>query len=258
MKPRILIVDDEAPIRNMLAFSLNRAEMDVDVAADGDQALARLAQHPHPDLIVLDWMMPGLDGLQLTRTLRDREDCKDIPIILLTARGNERDRSRGLDSGADDYVVKPFSTRELISRVRAVLRRARPDSEALESGDREGPAAGGWPNGEPANGASPEPAKRLQVGRLVLDAEERRALADGRPVSMGPTEYRLLRLFMQHPGRAWSRGQLLHALWGDGRVVEERTVDVHIRRLRKALEPAGHAGYVQTVRGHGYRFSDVV
>lgn len=239
MKPRILIVDDEAPIRNMLAFSLNRAEMDVDVAADGDQALARLADSPHPDLIVLDWMMPGLDGLQLTRTLRDREELKDIPIILLTARGNERDRTRGLDSGADDYVVKPFSTRELISRVRAVLRRARPDSVvAGEGADATG--------------------HRLKVGDLVLDPEERRALANGRPLSMGPTEYRLLRLFMQHPGRAWSRGQLLNELWGNDRAVEERTVDVHIRRLRKALEPSGHAGYVQTVRGHGYRFSDVV
>jgi two-component system phosphate regulon response regulator PhoB len=238
MKPRILIVDDEAPIRNMLAFSLNRAEMDVDVAADGDQALARLADSPHPDLIVLDWMMPGLDGLQLTRTLRDRDDFKDIPIILLTARGNERDRTRGLDSGADDYVVKPFSTRELISRVRAVLRRAR-----SESAQAQAPAPG---------------SERLRVGGLVLDPDERRALADGRPLSMGPTEYRLLRLFMQHPGRAWSRGQLLNELWGNDRAVEERTVDVHIRRLRKALEPTGHAGYVQTVRGHGYRFSDVV
>ena len=239
MKPRILIVDDEAPIRNMLAFSLNRAEMDVDVAADGDQALARLTDSPHPDLIVLDWMMPGLDGLQLTRTLRDRDDFKDIPIILLTARGNERDRTRGLDSGADDYVVKPFSTRELISRVRAVLRRARPEAT-------------------PTSAETVPASDRLEVGELVLDPEERRALADGRPLSMGPTEYRLLHLFMLHPGRAWSRGQLLNELWGNDRAVEERTVDVHIRRLRKALEPTGHAGYVQTVRGHGYRFSDVV
>lgn len=239
MKPRILIVDDEAPIRNMLAFSLNRAEMDVAIAADGDQALARLADVPHPDLIVLDWMMPGLDGLQLTRTLRDRDDLKDIPIILLTARGNERDRTSGLDAGADDYVVKPFSTRELISRVRAVLRRARPEAQGTVEDDAS-------------------VAGRLQVGDLLLDPDERRALADGRPLSMGPTEYRLLRLFMRHPGRAWSRGQLLNELWGNDQAVEERTVDVHIRRLRKALEPTGHSDYVQTVRGHGYRFSDVV
>lgn len=239
MKPKILVVDDEAPIRNMLAFSLNRAEMDVDVAADGESALARLTGSPHPDLIVLDWMMPGLDGLQLTRTLRDRNDLRDIPIILLTARGNERDRTRGLDSGADDYVVKPFSTKELISRVRAVLRRARPVIQELES---DVSADSG----------------RLQVGELVIDADSRRVLAGDRPVNMGPTEYRLLRLFMQHRGRAWSRAQLLNELWGDDRAVEERTVDVHIRRLRKALEPTGHAGYVQTVRGHGYRFSDVV
>lgn len=238
MKPKILVVDDEAPIRNMLAFSLNRAEMDVDVAADGDQALARLTDAPHPDLIVLDWMMPGLDGLQLTRTLRDRDDLRDIPIILLTARGNERDRTRGLDSGADDYVVKPFSTKELISRVRAVLRRARPATRPTEPGTAT--------------------TERLQVGELVLDAESRRALAGTRPVNLGPTEYRLLRLFMQSPGRAWSRAQLLNDLWGNDRAVEERTIDVHIRRLRQALEPTGHATYVQTVRGHGYRFSDVV
>ncbi len=247
MKPKILVVDDEAPIRTMLAFSLNRADMDVDVAADGDQALARLDDAPRPDLIVLDWMMPGLDGLQLTRTLRGRDDLRDIPIILLTARGNERDRSQGLDSGADDYVVKPFSTRELISRVRAVLRRARPAAS-------------------PANGESPDPTpapaagdpRRIEVGELMIDVESRRALAGDRPLQMGPTEYRLLRLFMRYPGRAWSRAQLLTELWGDDRAVEERTVDVHIRRLRKALEPTGHAGYVQTVRGHGYRFSDVV
>lgn len=247
MKPKILVVDDEAPIRNMLAFSLNRAEMEVDVAADGDQALARLDGAPRPDLIVLDWMMPGLDGLQLTRTLRGRDDLCDIPIILLTARGNERDRSQGLDSGADDYVVKPFSTRELISRVRAVLRRARPATPAAngESADAGRSAEAGDP-------------MRIQVGELTIDVESRRALAGQRPLSMGPTEYRLLRLFMRHPGRAWSRGQLLTELWGDDRAVEERTVDVHIRRLRKALEPTGHAGYVQTVRGHGYRFSDVV
>lgn len=234
MKPRILVVDDEAPIRNMLAFSLNRAEMDVELAACGDEALARLNRgDPSPDLIVVDWMMPGLDGLQLTRTLRDTPGLRDIPIIMLTARGNEHDRTCGLDSGADDYVVKPFSTRELISRVRAVLRRARLDA----------------PDGE---------FDALNVGDLVLDVESHRAIAGEQPLKLGPTEYRILKLFMSAPGRAWSREQLLNEIWGADTRVEERTVDVHIRRLRKALEATGHDRFVQTVRGHGYRFSDVI
>jgi two-component system phosphate regulon response regulator PhoB len=236
MKPTILIVDDEAPIRNMLAFSLNRAEMNVEVAAGGDEALDRLTSATtRPDLIVMDWMMPGLDGLQLTRTLRETPGLMHIPIIMLTARGNEADRTSGLDSGADDYVIKPFSTRELISRVRAVLRRAQ------------------------ANAASATGAGEvLEVGDLRLDTESHRALAGNRPLNMGPTEFRILRLFMSTPGRAWSRAQLLAEIWCDGQTIEERTVDVHIRRLRKALESTGHAEFVQTVRGHGYRFSDVI
>jgi len=233
MKPRILIIDDEAPIRNMLAFSLNRAEMDVDVAAGGDEALARLNETDlPPDLIVMDWMMPGLDGLQLTRTLRDTPGLSQIPIIMLTARGNEHDRTTGLDSGADDYVVKPFSTRELISRVRAVLRRS--------------------------HGEHDEATTCLRVGELSIDLQSHRALAGDRPLAMGPTEFRILKLFMTAPGRAWSRGQLLAEIWGADHRVEERTVDVHIRRLRKALEDTDHDRYVQTVRGHGYRFSDLV
>lgn len=236
MKPTILVVDDEAPIRNMLAFSLKRAEMNVEVAAGGNEALDRLSTATtRPDLIVMDWMMPGLDGLQLTRTLREMPDLMHIPIIMLTARGNERDRSLGLDCGADDYVIKPFSTRELISRVRAVLRRATANAARAK--------------------ASPEV---LEVGDLRLDTESHRALAGDRPLNMGPTEFRILRLFMSAPGRAWSRAQLLAEIWGDGQRVEERTVDVHIRRLRKALKCTGHAEFVQTVRGHGYRFSDVV
>lgn len=236
MKPTILVVDDEAPIRNMLAFSLNRAEMNVEVAAGGDEALDRLSTAAScPDLIVMDWMMPGLDGLQLTRTLRETPGLMHIPIIMLTARGNERDRTSGLDCGADDYVIKPFSTRELISRVRAVLRRSQ------ASPDR-----------------TSDSAEVLQVGDLRLDTASHRALAGDRPLNMGPTEFRILRLFMSAPGRAWSRAQLLAEIWGDGQTVEERTVDVHIRRLRKALETTGHAEFVQTVRGHGYRFSDVI
>jgi len=233
MKPKILVVDDEAPIRNMLALSLSRAEMNVELAAGGDEALSHLnSGESPPDLIVMDWMMPGLDGLQLTRTLRETPRLADIPIIMLTARGAETDRTSGLDSGADDYIVKPFSTRELISRVRAVLRRARPTALA--------------------------PQHVLRVGALLMDLESHRVLADDRPVDMGPTEYRMLKLFMTAPGRAFSRSQLLTEIWGDEQSVEERTVDVHIRRLRKALEVTGHDGYVQTVRGHGYRFSDVV
>ena len=235
MKPRILIVDDEAAIRNMLAFSLGRAEMDVETAVDGDEALDRLEHTPSPpDLIVVDWMMPGTDGLQLTRTLRGTPKYARVPIIMLTAKGNERDRTRGLDSGADDYVVKPFSTRELISRVRAVLRRTSAEAESRTE------------------------AERLRVGDLVLDVQSHRVLAGEQPLRMGPTEFRLLKLFMTAPGRAWSRGQLLTEIWGSRHSVEERTVDVHIRRLRKALEPTRHERYVQTVRGHGYRFSDVV
>lgn len=234
MKPTILVIDDEASIRNMLAFSLGRAEMNIELAAGGSEALERLnASDSPPDLIIADWMMPGLDGVQLTRTLRETPGLDRIPIILLTARGNERDRTCGLDSGADDYVVKPFSVRELISRVRAVLRRVSP-ADRLQ--------------GE----------KALRVGDLVLEPEAHRVLAGERPLSMGPTEFRILRVFMSTPGRAWSRSQLLSAVWGNGQSVEERTVDVHIRRLRKALETTGHAGYVQTVRGHGYRFSDII
>lgn len=237
MKPTILVVDDEAPIRNMLAFSLNRAEMNVDLAAGGDQALEHLhSAGTPPDLIVMDWMMPGLDGLQLTRTLRDTPGLMHIPIIMLTARGSETDRTSGLDCGADDYVVKPFSTRELISRVRAVLRRSRTQ----------------------AGNESACESNTLKVGDLVLDLESHRALAGDRPLNMGPTEFRILRLFMGTPGRAWNRAQLLAEIWGGAQVVEQRTVDVHIRRLRKALEPTGHDRFVQTVRGHGYRFSDVV
>jgi len=235
MKPTILVVDDEAPIRNMLAFSLNRADMNVELAAGGHEALERLDRADvKPDLIVMDWMMPDLDGMQLTRTLRGMAGLERIPIIMLTARGTELDRTSGLDGGADDYMVKPFSTRELISRVRAVLRRARPSTA-----DDEEPLA-------------------LKVGNLVMDLDSHRVLAGDRPLNLGPTEFRILKLFMSTPGKAWSRAQLLAEIWAEGQTVEERTVDVHIRRLRKALEPGGHANYVQTVRGHGYRFSDVV
>lgn len=238
MKPRILVVDDEASIRNMLAFSLGRAQMDIELATGGDEALDRLAcGNVPPDLIIADWMMPGLDGLQLTRTLRSTPGLERIPIILLTARGNERDRTNGLDSGADDYVVKPFSIAELISRVRAVLRRVSPPrAQSIEASDRP---------------------RELRVGELVLNLDSQRALAGEQPLSMGPTEFRILGLFMSSPGRAWSRMQLLSEIWGSKASVEERTVDVHIRRLRKALETTGHADYVQTVRGYGYRFSDL-
>jgi two-component system, OmpR family, phosphate regulon response regulator PhoB len=236
MKPTILVVDDDAPIRNMLAFSLHRADMQVELAAGGNEALERLNQgETKPDLIVMDWMMPDLDGMQLTRTLRSTAGLEDIPIIMLTARGTECDRTSGLDGGADDYMVKPFSTRELISRVRAVLRRAQPRS----AGD-----AGS--------------ANTLNAGDLVMDLESHRVFVGERPLAIGPTEFRILKLFMSTPGRAWSRAQLLNEIWADTRAVEERTIDVHIRRLRKALEPCGRDGFVQTVRGHGYRFSEVV
>lgn len=229
MNPTVLVIDDEAPIRNMLAYSLGSADMDV-LTAPGGKAALRMLGESRPDLILIDWMMPDIDGLQLTRKLRRDPALHDIPIILLTARSSEDDRTRGLDAGADDYVVKPFSTRELIARVRAILRRVSPVDES----------------------------GRINVKGLVMDTIQHRVLADAKPLSLGPTEFKLLRFFMTHTGRAWSRSQLLDHVWGQNSPVEERTVDVHIRRLRKALEPAGYHRFVQTVRGHGYRFSDVV
>ncbi|HEX6612300.1 MAG TPA: phosphate regulon transcriptional regulator PhoB [Rhodanobacteraceae bacterium] len=213
-------------MRDMVAFALRRAEMEPLHAAD-----ARAAQHAiaeqMPDLILLDWMLPGTSGLELARRLRREEATRDIPIIMLTARGEETDRVNGLEAGVDDYVVKPFSTRELLARIRAVLRRTQ---------------------GDDGSGT-------IEVGSLRVDGPAHRVYAHGEPVQIGPTEYRLLHFFVTHPERVYSRAQLLDHVWGGSVYVEERTVDVHIRRLRQTLEPHGLDGMVQTVRGAGYRFS---
>jgi two-component system phosphate regulon response regulator PhoB len=222
---RVLVVDDESAIREMIQFSLRRAGMDVQGAANAREALAAISEEK-PDIILLDWMMPGISGLELTRRLRREPVTADIPIIMLTAKVTEDDKVAGLEAGTDDYVIKPFSPRELIARINAVLRRSSPT-------DEQG---------------------RIEVGGLTLDNHARRVLSNGKEIKTGPTEYRLLEFFMSNPGRAYSRSQLLDHVWGTGAYLEERTVDVHIRRLRKALQAAGQDHYVQTVRGHGYRF----
>ncbi len=226
MQKRILIVEDEAPIRAMVAMALTRADMQVAQAADAQQAQIELADKV-PDLILLDWMLPGISGLDLARRWRREELTREIPIIMLTARGEEMDRVHGLEAGADDYITKPFSTRELVARIHAVLRRSQADR---------------------GTGV-------LEQGALRIDGTAHRVFAGDEPVSMGPTEYRLLQFFMSHPERVYSRAQLLDHVWGGSVYIEERSVDAHIRRLRKALEPWNLDHLVQTVRGVGYRFS---
>ncbi|MBK9655817.1 MAG: phosphate regulon transcriptional regulator PhoB [Rhodanobacteraceae bacterium] len=229
MEQRVLVVEDETAIRDMIAFALKRAALLPMLAED-----ARTAQHliaeRLPDLILLDWMLPGASGLEFARRLRREELTREIPIIMLTARGEEDDRVLGLDAGVDDYIVKPFSTRELIARIRAVLRRTQPHGDG----------------------------QTISLGGLTLDTLSHRVFAQDKPVPLGPTEYRLLAFFMTHPERVYTRGQLLDNVWGSGVYVEERTVDVHIRRLRKSLEPCALEDYIQTVRGAGYRFSTTV
>ena len=223
---QILIVEDEKPIRDMIAFGLKRAGFDVREAEDCSAARASIADS-RPDLLLVDWMLPDQSGLELTRAIKRNKDTEDMPVIMLTARADEHDKVTGLEGGADDYVTKPFSPRELLARINAVLRRS-------------GPAGGG---------------EIIEAGGLTLDAASHRVTAAGQTVSLGPTEYRLLQFFMEHPERVYSRSQVLDRVWGGNVYVEERTVDVHIRRLRKALEPHGCDGLVQTVRGSGYRFS---
>jgi two-component system phosphate regulon response regulator PhoB len=233
MQKRILIVDDEPAIRDMVAYALRKGDFEPAHAGDAREAQASIAERV-PDLILLDWMLPGTSGLDLARRWRREALTRDIPIIMLTARGEENDRVGGLEAGVDDYVVKPFSARELLARIRAVMRRSRDDDE---------------------DGS-------VQVGGLRIDGAAHRVFADAgvdggepAPVQIGPTEYRLLHFFMTHPERVYSRSQLLDHVWGGSVYVEERTVDVHIRRLRKTLEPHRLDPMVQTVRGAGYRFS---
>jgi two-component system phosphate regulon response regulator PhoB len=223
---QILVVEDEKPIRDMIAFGLRRAGFDVREAEDCAAARVSIADH-RPDLLLVDWMLPDQSGLELTRAIKRNRDTQDMPVIMLTARADEQDKVSGLEGGADDYVTKPFSPRELLARINAVLRRS---------------SAGGT-DGE------------LEAGALKLDIGSHRVTVDGRTVPLGPTEYRLLQFFMEHPERVYTRSQLLDRVWGGNVYVEERTVDVHIRRLRKALEPFHCDGLIQTVRGSGYRFS---
>jgi two-component system phosphate regulon response regulator PhoB len=223
---QILVVEDEQPIREMVAFALRRAGFEVREAGTSQDARVRLAD-ARPDLMLVDWMLPDMSGLELTRQIKRDPGTRDVPIIMLTARAAEGDKVAGLDGGADDYMTKPFSPRELLSRINAVLRR----SGGTEEGDR------------------------LQVSGLTMDRASHRVTSGEREVSLGPTEYRMLEFFMQNPERVYSRSQLLDRVWGGNVYIEERTIDVHIRRLRKALEEAGMDHLIQTVRGSGYRFS---
>lgn len=225
----ILVVEDEAPIREMLKFALERADYRVAQAGTASEARLRIADS-QPDLVLLDWMMPGTSGIDFARELKNSATTRDIPIIMVTARVEEEDKVRGLNVGCDDYVSKPFSFPELIARIQAVLRRATPGGED----------------------------ETLAVGGLEVNAASQRVTARGEPVRLGPTEYRLLHFFVSHRDRVYTREQVLDRVWGQSVYVEERTVDVHIRRLRKALEPFGYDGMIQTVRGTGYRFSEKV
>jgi len=221
----VLIVDDEAPIREMIAVALEMADYRV-LEAENAQTGHAMALDQKPDLILLDWMMPGTSGIELARRLKREEATAEIPIILLTAKGEEDNKVQGLEAGADDYITKPFSPRELVARLKAVLRRATP----------------------------PGIEEAIEVDGLRLDPSSHRVTSHGGALEIGPTEYRLLQFFMTHQERAYTRSQLLDQVWGGNVYVEERTVDVHIRRLRKALGEA-HQHRVQTVRGTGYRFS---
>ncbi|UXZ54007.1 phosphate regulon transcriptional regulator PhoB [Vreelandella venusta] len=221
----VLIVDDEAPIREMIAVALEMADYHVLEADNAQDAHAMVVDH-QPDLLLLDWMMPGTSGIELARRLKREEATAEIPIIMLTAKGEEDNKIQGLEAGADDYITKPFSPRELVARLKAVLRRTTPRGV-------EDP---------------------IEINGLLLDPVSHRVSAHGEALEMGPTEYRLLQFFMTHQERAYTRSQLLDQVWGGNVYVEERTVDVHIRRLRKALGEA-HQNLIQTVRGTGYRFS---
>jgi len=226
VQKHILIVEDEPAIGEMVAFALRKAGMDSTHALDARTAQNAIMERV-PDLILLDWMLPGMSGIDLARRLRKEDLTREVPIIMLTARGEETDRVSGLDAGVDDYVVKPFSTRELLARIKAVMRRT---------------------HGDEADGV-------IELGGITIDSAAHRVFANGQTVQIGPTEYRLLHFFMTHAERVYSRSQLLDHVWGGSVYVEERTVDVHIRRLRKTLEPFHSDGLVQTVRGAGYRFS---
>ena len=226
MTPRkVLVVEDEVAIRDMLVFNLGRAGYAVVPAATGTEARSSIADS-YPDVVLMDWMLPDISGLELTRQLKRNPDTCEIPVIMLTARAEEDDRVAGLEGGADDYITKPFSSRELLARIKAVLRRGAPSQDEV-----------------------------VAAGKLKLDAASHRVSVAAVEIALGPTEYRLLHFFMHHPDRVYSRAQLLDRVWGGNVYVEERTVDVHIRRLRQALEVHDVDKFIQTVRGAGYRFS---
>ena len=223
MTPHVLVVEDEDALATLLQYNLDKEGYDVAVAQDGEEALLMVDERM-PDLVVLDWMLPKVSGIEVCRRLRSKAETRNIPIILLTARGEESDRIRGLDTGADDYVVKPFSMTELTARIRAVLRRIRP-------------------------GLAED---RVRQGDIVIDRVAHRVRRAEREVHLGPTEFRLLDYLMQHPGRVFSREQLLDAVWGSDVYVEARTVDVHVGRLRKALNLEAESDPIRTVRSAGY------
>ena len=225
--PRILIVEDESDLSLLLGYNLEAEGYVVENVERGDEAALRLAENA-PDLVILDWMLPGLSGLEICRRLRARESTRTLPVIMLTARGEEAERVRGLSVGADDYVVKPFSVPELMARVRALLRRSRPERVA----------------------------ERLYAGDLDLDRETRRVRRGARDIHLGPTEFRLLEYLLEKPGRVFSRAQLLDGVWGQAAEIDERTVDVHVGRLRKALSRGRERDPIRTVRGTGYAFDE--
>ena len=225
MTPTILVVEDEPAIQELVAVNLRHAGFLVARASSAEEADS-VIRAALPDVILLDWMLPGQSGVALAKKLRSDERTRELPLIMLTARVHEEDKVQGLEAGADDYVTKPFSPKELVARVRAVLRRRAPHL----AGDA------------------------VEIGNLSLNPSTHRVTAGGQPVDLGPTEFRLLFFFMTHTERVYTRAQLLDEVWGDHVFIEERTVDVHIRRLRAALEPSGHHERVETVRGTGYRF----
>ena len=227
MNARILVVEDEEALTTLLRYNLDAEGYDVETVGRGDDADTRLKERV-PDLIVLDWMLPGLSGIELIRRLRTRPESQKLPVIMLTARGEEGERVRGLATGADDYIVKPFSVPELLARIRALLRRAKPEHVA----------------------------EVLVAGDIELDREKKRVSRSGREVPLGPTEFRLLEFLMQSPGRVYTREQLLNGVWGRDVYIDERTVDVHVGRLRKGLNRGRVPDPIRTVRGAGYAFND--
>jgi two-component system phosphate regulon response regulator PhoB len=223
---RVLVVEDEAAIAELISLNLRHSGYEVSIAADADQAQDSI-DRMLPDLVILDWMLPGQSGVALAKRWRADARTRELPVIMLTARAGEADKISGLDAGADDYLTKPFSPNELMARIRAVLRRKAP--EALDSA--------------------------VEVGGLSLDPSTRRVSREGKEIKVGPTEFRLLHYFMAHPERVHSRAQLLDRVWGDHVFIEERTVDVHVKRLREALAPVGGSSMIETVRGAGYRLA---